>query len=39
MQLPRRREQLRPIYVRMGVLPEVAAGLGAAELTVPLQKQ
>jgi MFS family permease len=39
-QLPRLRAQVRPIYVRMGILPEVAAGLGAAsEMTVPPAKQ
>jgi hypothetical protein len=31
---------VRPIYRRMGILPEIAAGIGAAsEVTVPLQKQ
>jgi MFS family permease len=40
VQLPRLREKVRPIYVRMGILPEVAAGLGAAsELTVPAEDQ
>jgi MFS family permease len=40
VQLPRLRDQVRPIYARMGILPEVAAGLSAAaELTVPPQKQ
>ncbi len=39
-QLPRLREKVRPIYVRMGILPQVAAGLQAAsEMTVPPQKQ
>jgi MFS family permease len=36
--LPRLREEVRPIYIRMGILPEVAGGLGnAAQLTVPPQ--
>src|SRR5206468_2221536 len=40
MELPRIREVVRPIYVRMGVLPQVAAGLGnAAELAVPPEPQ
>ena len=30
-QLPRLREIIRPIYVRKGILPEVATGLQAAE--------
>ena len=30
------REAIRPIYVTMGILPELAAGLqNAAELTIP----
>ena len=34
--LPRLREQIRPIYARLGVIPEVAAGLQtAAELAAP----
>jgi len=34
--LPRLREQIRPIYARLGVIPEVATGLQtAAELTAP----
>jgi hypothetical protein len=32
--LPRLREQARPIYIRRGIIPEVAGGLGtAAELS------
>jgi MFS family permease len=39
-QLERLRELVRPIYRRMGILPEIAAGIGAAsEVTVPPQKQ
>ncbi|HKI36543.1 MAG TPA: MFS transporter [Gemmataceae bacterium] len=39
-QLPRLREKVRPIYVRMGILPEVAAGIGAAsEMAVPPEEQ
>jgi MFS family permease len=35
-QLPSIRMAVRPIYVRMGILPQVAAGLGdAAEASVP----
>lgn len=35
-ELPALRAAVHPIYVRMGILPEVAAGLqGAAELSVP----
>lgn len=38
-QLPRLRTLVRPLYVRLGILPEVAAGLGsAAELTRPPQE-
>ena len=34
------RAAVRPIYIRMGILPEVAAGLGnAAELSVPPERQ
>jgi MFS family permease len=34
--LPGLREKVRPIYVRLGILPELAAGIGsAAHLTVP----
>jgi MFS family permease len=34
--LPEIRSAVRPIYVRLGILPEVATGLGqAAELSVP----
>jgi MFS family permease len=40
LQLPRLREKVRPIYIRMGILPEVAAGIQAAsELTVPPEEQ
>jgi MFS family permease len=40
VQLPRLREKVRPIYVRMGILPEVAAGIAAAsELTVPPERR
>ncbi len=40
LQLPRLREKVRPIYVRMGILPELAAGLGAAsEITLPPEEQ
>ena len=40
MQLPRLRDKVRPIYVRMGILPEMAAGLGAAsDLGLPPEKQ
>ena len=35
-QLPRLRKAVRPIYVRLGILPEIAQGVGAAsELTEP----
>ena len=38
--LPAIRAAVRPIYIRMGILPEVAAGLGnAAELSVPPEPQ
>ena len=38
--LPAIRAAVRPIYIRMGILPEVAAGLGnAAELSVPPERQ
>jgi len=34
--LPSIRKAVRPIYVRLGILPEVASGIAnAAELTVP----
>ena len=37
--LPRLRQLVRPIYVRMGILPEIATGLGAAtEYTRPPQR-
>jgi MFS family permease len=37
--LPRLREKTRPIYVRLGILPEVAAGMqSAAELSRPPQE-
>lgn len=36
MRLPRLRELIRPIYTRMGILPEIASGLQAAtEMTRP----
>jgi len=39
-QLPTLRQFVRPIYVRKGIIPEVAAGMQtAAELTVPPEKQ
>jgi MFS family permease len=39
-ELPAIRAAVRPIYVRMGILPEVAAGLAeAAELSVPPERQ
>ena len=39
VQLPRLRSLVRPIYVRMGILPEMAAGVqGASELNVPPQR-
>jgi len=38
--LPAIRAAVRPIYIKMGILPEVAAGLGnAAELSVPPERQ
>jgi MFS family permease len=38
--LPRLRLMIRSIYVQMGILPEIAAGLHtASELTVPPEKQ
>ena len=38
--LPAIRAAVRPIYIRMGILPEVAAGLAnAAELSVPPERQ
>jgi MFS family permease len=37
-QLPRLRRAVRPIYVRLGILPEIAQGVGAAsQLTEPPQ--
>jgi len=40
IELPRIRVAVRPIYVRMGILPQVAAGLAdAAELSVPPERQ
>jgi hypothetical protein len=31
---------VRPIYIRMGILPQVAAGIAdAAELSVPPERQ
>jgi MFS family permease len=39
-ELPIIRQVVRPIYVRMGILPQVAAGLAnAAELSVPPERQ
>jgi MFS family permease len=39
-QLPAIRAAVRPIYIRMGILPEVAVGLAeAAELSVPPERQ
>jgi MFS family permease len=35
-QLPRLREHVRPVYVRLGILPEVAAGLQAAAEPSPV---
>jgi hypothetical protein len=40
IELPGIRTAVRPIYVRMGILPEVATGLAnAAELSVPPERQ
>jgi MFS family permease len=39
-ELPRIRVVVRPIYARMGILPQVAAGISnAAELSVPPERQ
>jgi MFS family permease len=39
-ELPHIRQAVRPIYIRMGILPQVAAGLShAAELSVPPERQ
>ena len=39
-ELPRIRTSVRPIYIRMGILPEVASGLAdTAELSVPPEPQ
>ena len=39
-ELPIIRIAVRPIYMRMGILPQVAAGIGhAAELSVPPERQ
>jgi MFS family permease len=39
MYLPRLRQLVRPLYVRMGILPEVAAGIGTeSELAVPPER-
>ncbi len=39
-ELPRIRAVVRPIYIRMGILPQVAAGIAdAAELSVPPERQ
>ncbi len=36
VQLPRLRQWVRPVYARLGILPEVAAGMqSATELTKP----
>lgn len=38
--LPKLREKIRPIYVKMGIIPEVATGMqAAAELTTPPEEQ
>ena len=38
--LPGLRAAVRPIYIRMGILPQVAAGLGdSAELSVPPERR
>jgi hypothetical protein len=38
--LPEIRSAVRPIYVRLGILPQMAAGLGnAAELSVPPERR
>ncbi len=38
--LPALREKVRPIYVKMGIVREVAAGMQAAsQLTVPPEEQ
>jgi hypothetical protein len=40
VELPAIRLAVRPIYVRMGILPQVAAGLATtAELSVPPERQ
>ena len=40
MELPIIRGSVRPIYIRMGILPQVAAGIAdAAELSVPPERQ
>jgi MFS family permease len=40
VELPHIRKAVRPIYIRMGILPQVAAGLSsAAELSVPPERQ
>jgi MFS family permease len=39
LQLPSLREQVRPIYMRLGILPEVAEGISTAtNLTVPPER-
>jgi predicted membrane-bound spermidine synthase len=39
-QLSRLRAHVRPIYVRLGIIPEVAAGVQAAsDLTTPPERQ
>jgi MFS family permease len=40
LELPRLRQQVRPIYVQMGILPQVARGIQtASELTSPPESQ
>jgi hypothetical protein len=37
--LPALRERVRPIYIRMGIIPEIASGIqSATELTMPEKK-
>ena len=39
LELPAIRTAVRPIYIRMGILPQVAAGLSnAAEISVPPER-
>jgi hypothetical protein len=38
--LPTFRKYVRPVYVRMGIIPELAVGIGAAsELSIPPEEQ